>query len=527
MAIFDFLNRWSAEESPIKRRKRELDTLMEQLEHNIQEDKTKFPEDADCFDGFLNRLRTALETHTSLPSQTECPPVDGAMRAFLTKDRMRAYACLLPPLDGGANMTEAVVLGSLRDNGVIHGIRPQALTEHLIGQKYLHLFLIACGTPPVEGQNGSITYMIAGKKSSQHLEIRPGVIPDFRELPLEIVQAGDKICRIHANKPGTAGQDVTGQILPCANTEEALVPRGKNTRVSADGQYLIANVDGRLLVEENGLCSVIPAAILTGPVLASEKSLQMQGDLYIRGDVLAGADVSVTGDLIISGKCQGANLYSGGTILVQKGVRGNDNTIVRAVKQVQAATLNAVTVEAGGSVFANVIEDCKVTSGDTVAVQGGRGFILGGDIRAKNQVICERIGNQSGRENRIAVGYIPEVSEKLETIQTGLIEVSEVLEKLRKSIHDLRQAGNTLSLEKRKVLRQLVEQRKLYEERGAKLNEEQQQLRDKIRSALAGQVICKEMYPTTVVSIGDKVGRFTLPDTNCRIHCYAGQVISK
>ncbi len=526
MSIFERFVQKGADIGQAGQRMLQLSAFTSQLQSGEQEDLARYPQDAGRMKPFYPKLKEALERYrgrSRTKEETGLAPVNAAVKFFLSDDRMSAYACLLPPMDGGKDMDEETFWAELRYEGISSGLLREEAREYIGKKAYLHLFPIARGTPPRDGADGGVTDLFQ-RVPPLSIETCQERTMDFSvQRPVIIIHKGDAICDIRFPVAGVNGEDVTGHPLSCREGAAPEVPQGKNTELSPDGSRLVAGIDG-ILYEAEGRFCVRMANVLAGPV--TETKADFDGDLFIDGDVLEGTSITADGGIFIQGEVHGASIRAAaGSIRVQAGIKGGAS--VEAAGQVQAPSIADSAVSAGGNVYAEVIVDSNVTSGGSVFVNGGRGLILGGEVKARNRIVCIQLGNVSGKPGKLVAGYLPEVFREMGELEEALASVQDTLEKLRKSIGNLRMGGETLSLEKRALLAQLTEQRGLYEKREATLTGQQKEAREKLRSALSGKVLCQELYPPVTVQIGDRTKEFTLQETNCNIHVYAGQVVAK
>lgn len=527
MSIFERFVQKGADIGQAGQRKMQISAFISQIQSSVQEDSGRYPEDAEQMKPLYPKLKEAMDRYRDKSrSKTETgglAPVNAAVKFFLSEDRMSAYACLLPPMDGGKDMDTDTFWEELRYEGISAGLQRELAESYIRQREYLHIFPVARGTLPRDGEDGTVTDLFQ-RLAPLAIETAQNRTMDFSEQnPVVIVHRGDAICNIQPPVPGENGEDVVGHILPCREGVTPEVPMGRNTTLSLDGTQLLSVADG-ILYEEAGQFCVRPANVLAGPVTGPAAAVK--GDLFVDGNVLAGAVIVAAGSIFIQGGIWGATVKAtAGSLRAQSGIK--EKAKIEAAGQVQAPSISDSTVSAGSNVYAEVIADSNVTCGGSVYVNGGRGLILGGEIKARNRVVCTQLGNVSGHSCRIAVGYLPEVFQELGDVENQLTSVQDTLEKLRKSIGSLRMGGETLSLEKRALLSQLMEQRGLYEEQEGIFIARQKAAKEKLRTALSGKVICQELYPPATVQIGDRSKEFILPETDCVIHTYAGQVVVK
>ncbi len=498
------------------------------LHHNVDEYKMKHPDQVEFLDTALITLddlvrrryrRTRVEGNTR-------PPQDALTYFFLTPDRMNAYVCVLPPADGGADITEEQLRSDLSYSGISYGIMEDRVSELYSAKPYLKIIPIAKGTAPRDGEEGHIEELFEQHIETK-LEVKPNERIDFNKAHLiQTVHEGDPICHIIPSIPGQDGVDVTGMTVPCRKAEEVQIPIGQYTKLSPDGRSLLAALDGVLHVTgkhgDVAEYSVRPQRLFTGDLSSFAGILHIQDSLFVPGNVFGGMNIEAGGDVIISGEVRDATIVSlTGTIRVQKGIRGVEGkTTLRARNQVQAPVIESATITSGGDVISETILNSEISSGGAVSVTGGRGMILGGHIRAERLVSCQQIGNLTGRRTKITVGLSMEDAAKRERLQNELAQTRETLDKLWGNISTLRRLGSRATPEQKTLLDQLVEQRSLYEQQEKQLKADWKELMKTLKAAAQGHVFCAQLFPVTEVQIGLYRQEFTFAETGCNIHVY-------
>lgn len=519
MSIFDQFIAKGAAANKETRRKHQVTKLIMQLDENEKEDCEQFPEDGERWTPFLLVLKNTLEQYRERDPEE---PVDAAVCFYITKDRMHAYACMLPPLSGGKDLPLDEFGKGLQRSGITTGINEELTLTILAERKYLHLFPIAEGTPPQDGKDGwredlfepRPVFMIEQREKSQL---------DFsNQRPVQLIRRGETVSHIHPSVPGKEGVDVTGHKLPCRHGKPAEIQMGINMELSEDGTRLEATANGAVFVNDKGDLYVQTAIVRRGNLKADDDFVWMA---YIDGDVPEGVKVVATSNILVMGEVRGAEIQTKGCLRVQKGIRAGSS--IEARGQVLAPVIESSRVKAGRDIFAEEIRDSDILCRGSLYVTGGKGLIHGGTVRAVEQVVCTQVGSPSGGRTQFLLGYSPELKEELNRLSAEWEETQAMVEKLWKNIHSLRKGGGTLSLEKRKLLSQLVEQKTLYEEHAAELGAQLRKAQDQRRVNGSGQIVCQKMYPVTAVRIGSRSNEFTLPESPCRIHLYAGQVVSK
>ncbi len=498
------------------RRNGEIAQMLERMRENEVEDRRRFPADWKHWQPFLPVLERVLAENAATPG-----PVDADVRFYITEDRMCAYACLLPPLNGGSEIRMDMFGKGLLHSGISAGLEEEIPLTYLAKREYLHLFPVARGTPPQDGTDGRREDLFEPRPVFV-MDVREGKTADFATLrPVQLIRRGEALARITPATPGKEGMDVTGQKLPCRAGVPAKLELGFNVKLSEDGLRLEAMENGAVFVRD-GVMFVQTAVIRTD-------SIKLEDDLvwlaYIDGNIPHGVKLNCTNGVLVMGEARGVEIHAKGSVRVQRGIR--EGCRIEAGGQVLAPVIEDSTVTAGKDVFAETIRNSDVTAGGSVFVLGGSGIIEGGSIRARDQVECIQIGGPAGMQTVFSLGSSAELTEEIARLSAELDQARETLEGLRKHIMKLRGTGSRLSSEDAALLEKLVEQRELYESQVAELTTQLKQARDERRNDRDSQILCRIMEPPVTVQIGERTGNFQHPERDCRIRLYAGQVVAK
>lgn len=519
MSIFDYFAQKTTDEqerkpfSPTPYRK-----LASALDSASEYVKAQYPNDGETVDAFVRTLKEICKARCKRAPGTEPQPIKAAPQFFLSKDRMSAFACLLPPENDGAGITLEEFFAEMHYEGISFGILRDDIQRE-VERGYLRIFPVARGTLPQAGQDGSVTELFP-RCEKLCLEARAGGQVDFsQDIQMQPIRKGTVICRIQPPVEGTNGSDVTGQTLPCPAPDSAHIPQGENTAVSGDGLALTACVDGILYTKDDCFC-VQAQEIFDGDLDQQQEPWKVSGNLYVHGNVGGGAVIAASGDIVIKGKVGEARITSvGGTIRVQQGVYGTDgSTSLSAARQVQSPVVERAEVAAGTDVIAETILNSTIRCDGTVYAMTGRGMITGSLIRAGNSILCLRVGNLAGDRNRFSVGYPPHSPESWNQLKAELAEAKSTVKKLWANIANLRKKGSRISDVEQSVLQQLVEQRNLYIERQESLTAELSILDEVLKKKSSGRIRCEKLQPFLEVQIGRLTQEITTEEENCNIH---------
>lgn len=493
------------------------------LEVSGREAKERYPDDRDTVEDFVWILKDACRARYKKSLEGDLGPMKAEAKFHLSRNRMSAYVCLLPPENDGDGITLEEFLEDMHYEGINYGILQEEIQEHFpLG--YLHIFAVARGKAPRAGEDGKITELFR-RRRHMSLEVQNGSQVDFSEN-VQPIRKGAVICLVRPPKPGVDGIDVTGLKIPCPPAVSANVPQGMNTAIGRGGQALTACVDGILYIEDDRFC-VHAQKIIDGHMDQYHGMLQISGNLYIGGDVDGGANIRASGDIVIGGKLGRARVTSeGGTIRVEQGIYGtHGKTFLSAAGQVQAPVMEQAEIEAGASVIAETISNCTVRCGGVVYAMTGRGMIVDSVIQAGDSVLCLRVGNLAGGRSQFSVGYPPEARESWERIRAELAEIQPTVEKLWAPIVSLRKKGSRISEEERALLERLVEQRELYIKKQEALTAELKAVNKVLDKKSKGRIRCEKLRPFLDVRIGKLTEEVTTVEEDCDIHVEDGHIV--
>lgn len=499
--------------------------MFSELETSGAEAKEQYPEDSETVESFIWALKEACRARRKKAMEGELAPMKAEPVFFLSPDRMSAYACLLPPENGGEGTSLERFLGDLCYEGISYGVLEDVIRrEFEFG--YLHIFPVAKGKPPQPGEDGRVTELFQ-RRRNMRLEVQSGSEADFsQDVQLQPIRKGSVICLIRAPRAGTEGMDVTGRPLPPPEVSRALVPQGKNTEIGRGGQALLAGADGILYIENDLFC-IHAQKIIEGDLDQFQGALQISGNLYIGGNVDGGVEIEASGEIVINGRVGEARVTStGGTIRVQRGVYGTEGrTFLSASGQIQASVIERAEISAGTSVITETVSNSSIRCGGTVYVMSGRGMIVNSLIRAGDSVLCLRIGNLAGGRSRFSVGYPPDVPDSWNRLKEELASTQEILEKLWKPITGLRRKGNRISETEKALLDQLVEQRELYMKKREELAAQLKTVNQALNRKSKGRIRCEKLYPALDVQIGRLREEVTTIEENCNIHAEENRIV--
>jgi uncharacterized protein (DUF342 family) len=436
------------------------------------------------------------------------PAVDSVLKVVFQDRGLSACLNIKTPSGNGAPPTVASMKEKLNSVGVKFGIdeaQLAALENHPV---YNLDVTIASGTPPVNGEDGSIEILIDSENKGKPKEDADGKV-DLRDLGIvDNVKKGQVLCIIHPPTPGSPGMSVKGDKLLQKPGKQALIIAGANTELSPDGTQIIAKIDGQF--DFNGRkINVNETFTVNNNVDNSTGNITVAGNLVVRGMVTAGFTIEAAGSITVNGFTESATLKAGGDIKLQGGVTGST---IRCGGDLKSKHIENSDVFVRGEIRADYILNSTVKCGRNLKTEGSISKIIGGTCVVGQNIEARMIGSPSVVKTKLELGSDPISIER----QQELLELIPELEKQIKAIEPLLkllqqlEAANRLTPDKAEAL---TKAKHTFHTQSAMLEDARMELNE-INSAIFnkgfGRVICPgTIYPGTVVSIGSALYNVT------------------
>ncbi|MFW5684970.1 MAG: DUF342 domain-containing protein, partial [Spirochaetota bacterium] len=436
------------------------------------------------------------------------PSADASLSVELADGEMKAYLMAYPPGDGGADPSYDQVLSFLQMNGVTEGIDETAARRFVDDPIYRETVLIAKGVPPKNGADAKVKYSFDLDPSSITLKETNGRV-DFKELNLvQNVVQGQVLARKEPAQRGEAGRTVTGKLIPATDGKDVALPVGKNVRLSDDGKSALAEINGQVVVTA-GKIAVEPVHVITGDVNLKTGNVLFLGTVLVKGNVDDGFTVKAAGNIEVMGNVGKSTLDAEGDIIVHQGIAGKNAGIIRAGKSIWSKFIENARVESGDLVVvSDGIMSSQVLADRKIICRGKRASIVGGQLRAVEEINAKTLGSVAGSETVLEVGYDPKRKEKLAALELKREEFVQQLEDIKLNmgtIENLIRSGRSVSNDKKAYYQDLKEKKVAMSGEISKIDSEIQELRDYLGALkVTGRISASgTVYPGVRISIKD------------------------
>jgi len=446
------------------------------------------------------------------------PEYDGTMSIEVSDDEMSAYVHFIPPQYSGRHMEFEEVMTALRNAGVLVGIREKDINEYLEKMDYAQPLLAAKGDPPRDGRNAYIDYKVRVEKTDVQFEEDEKGQVDFRNLDLlENVVVGQVLAVKVPFEDGIPGRTVTNRVLPAKSGKDTQIKYGKNTILSDDGNELTAATNGQVIFKA-GKISVDEVLYIKGDVSLETGNITSLGSVVISGSVLDNFVVKAAGNIEVRGSVQKANIEAEGDIVVKQGIMGRDEARIESTgSSVFAKFMQRANVIAEKDVVAyEGIVHSNVDAGRRILCSGRRARIVGGVIRAGEEVNARFIGSESFTKTELRVGVNPKVLQQVSDLEGIKKQIVDELDKLNKDYTTLtsqrKSMGGKLPKEKEELFVKMTAQQKKLNARQAELDIELEELKSYLGMLGKKGKVCAEKSVFPGVDIFIKNNRFPVKD---------------
>jgi uncharacterized protein (DUF342 family) len=391
------------------------------------------------------------------------PANDATVSIDITDGEMKAVVVMTEPGPGGADLTVEYLKSYLNSNGVVYGIKDEVIAELQDSPHYGKPIMVAEGTKERDGNDAEITYYFKrDEKDAVKLKEKDGRV-DFKDIStIENVVAGQLLARKIPAEPGETGQTVTGKAILAQKGKDCELIVGKNVKLSEDGMAALAEINGQVLLLA-GKINVEPIYTISGDVNLHTGNVLFLGTVIVKGNVEDGFSVKAAGNIEIFGSVGKCVLDAEGDIVVHQGIAAKTEGRVRCGKSLYSKFIEHARVEAGENVVVtDGIIHSQVDANRMILCQGKRAQIVGGKLRASEEINSKILGSVAGTESVLEVGYDPKSKERLAQLDVSKKALEKSLEEVElniKTLENLQKVQHKLAPEKAQYLLEENEKR--------------------------------------------------------------------
>ncbi|MDR1588374.1 MAG: FapA family protein [Treponema sp.] len=411
-------------------------------------------------------VKEAAGTYVRVGDFEHRPMNDSVVSIEISEAEMKAYIQALPPGIGGCDLSLETYLSFLRNNRVVYGIKEDFLRDFADKPVYHEKVEVAEGSRPIDGRDAYIQYNFETDQTKVRLREGSNGRVDFKELNIiQNVVENQPLAKKIPPEVGTVGRTVTGKVIPAKNGKDISLPAGKNVHIGDDGATIIADINGQVIIT-GGKINVEPIYTVQGDVNLKTGHIIFLGTVIITGNVEDGFSVKAAGNIEVHGTVAKAELDAEGDIIIHQGINGKSGGMIRAGRSIWARFIENALVEAGNMVVASDgIINSQVDAYSRIICQGKRAHIMGGRLRASEEINAKVLGNPtSGTETICEVGFDPKSKTELEQLSAAKEAAEKELEDIKLNLQTLiniKKQRKSLPEDKEAYMKDLMDRRQI------------------------------------------------------------------
>ncbi|KEO82958.1 DUF342 domain-containing protein [Tumebacillus flagellatus] len=357
-------------------------------------------------------------------------------------------------------LTYDCLVEHLRQNGVSYGVDMVSCQQIVMNPRGFigGKSKVATGKEPINGENATIEILINNEHEQSPRMLEDGRVDFYNLGVVNTVTKGQILARKKPATEGIQGVGVGGAALMAKPGRDVRLPNGKNTTIAEDGFTLLAEVDGHVSYNpRESKINVFDVFEVKGDVDFAVGNIEFLGNVKINGSVLPGFKVVAAGDIEVAGFVDGAILEAGGDVLIRGGVQMRSKGLIKASGTVRSRFMQGANVEAGVDVIVrDSIMHCHISAGRHVLMEAQKSVIVGGLVRAGEEVRTRTLGSPMATPSEVEVGVHPHLRTEIQELQARLKELYLHMDKTKKALallENMAGVGNQLPPEK-EALRQ-------------------------------------------------------------------------
>ena len=326
------------------------------------------------------------------------------------------------------------IVSLLRDQGIKHGIQPQALrqaVDSLVKGEKVEGQVVATGQPPTAGQDASIEVKVELETNRIGRKIQGGHI-DFRDKgPLPVVELGTPLAVLTPAVMGTPGAPVRGHRIKPPKPRMLRFRKGHGVAIEQDGRVVVAAAQGMVLRREEDHFEICEIYEIGGDVDFESGHVDFPGVVRINGAVLSDfkvrcyelevgeleprSSVEVRDNLVVKGGVMGCQVKAGGKV------------VARFVRDSKIICKGDLTVE-------NEIVQCDIECEGKVLLSSGEGRVVNSKILAVKGMTAAEIVSTGKGGTQISLGVRPEFEQEVYAVRKRLKDMEREIEDLQQAV---------------------------------------------------------------------------------------------
>lgn len=432
-------------------------------------------------------------------------PVRECVQLRFSEDKMQLIGRFYPPQVDGERMSADEIIQDIHAKNVQSGIAIDNITSFVQNPVYCTDTVLAEGVTVRQGQDARIEYTFHTELNAKPTRNPDGSVDFFHLNTICHCKQGEVLARLIKEVPGTPGYNLFGEKIMPRDVKSKKLKYGNNIELSEDGTTLTSQIDGHVsLVGDKVFVSNVYEVENVGP---STGNIESEGSVIVGGNVQAGYAIKAKGNVIVNGVVEGAVIEAGGDIILARGMNGMGKGILRAGGSVISKFFENSTIYSGTFVEADSILHSTVVAQTEVNVDGRKGFIAGGNVRATRSISCKTLGSAMGADTYVEVGVDPNQKLEHQQLRKEMLEIQKTLKTIQPVLIGLTKkvkSGVKLTVEQVKYLQTLMEKNVQLTERLDECEQQFDFLEEQMQGVDSACIKVREdVYSGTKINIRD------------------------
>ena len=199
---------------------------------------------------------------------------------------------------------------------------------------------------------------------------------------------------------------------------------------------------------------------------------------------------------------------------------------MRARGDITAKFLEDCNIFSRNNIQAEYIINSEVSCGHDLTLIGKRGAFIGGSCSVYNCMNVKAVGAPSHIATSVTLGLTPQLMDEMEAVGKEMILLSRKLTELNKDISYLsgKLKEGTITPSQRERLSKLKLEAPINSLKEKKLKQQGAELSRKLREVGKSRLTAREVYPGTVINIGDCKMSISKKEDSCTFYYLDGEI---
>lgn len=439
---------------------------------------------------------------------------------YMTKDKLRLWAVIIPPFYGGTDITADYINMKILSMAVKNGIDHEIIKMMCSNKFYFKIIQVAFGKEAINGKDGHIENLFSKTRNKINIKEDTNGNVNYKELNMiQSIHKGDPISKITPPTLATDGITITGEVIKGKDGKLPAVQAGRNTVLSEDKTQLIANIDGEVIYEGSKF-NVINLLTIDDDVDNAIGNINFAGDVLIKGDVREGYTVKADGNVKIMGTVEGATVITGGDLVIERGMTGGNKGVIETQGTLKCKYLENCRVYAKKGIEADQIMYSILSTDENIIVKGKKGSVTGGKLIAGILIEAMTVGTyaNSNLKTEIVIGTVPQLVEHEKNLKVQLDEIEKAFNRFVQDISYIENMQSKVSDERKELLKNLKFKYQISQAQKNKLEQKLEEVRQKIQSNTEMcSFKCKNVYPLVHFNVCGSTYVLDMELTECKV----------